>query len=167
MHFFLIILSLLGLGFKTLRGQLIQFFVSATIIISFLIVSFGSLSDSKSPQVYRTLLNILPDLNNIVVWMVSSCPLISKSSRPFYQAFGYCSQCTNSHCYDYHLQMTVIPYFLLSGKVLVPIALFDFFYFYSGLSVRQSQLISRYSFFIYWLSLGLVVWPGFGVKFGS
>ena len=42
-----------------------------------------SLSDSKSPQVFRTLLRILADLNNAVVWMVSIHPVISKSSSPF------------------------------------------------------------------------------------
>ena len=42
-----------------------------------------SLSDSKSPQVSRTLLSILAVLNNVVVWMVSTRPPISKSSSPF------------------------------------------------------------------------------------
>ena len=37
-------------------------------------------NDSKSPQVSRTLLGILADINNAVVWMVSSRPLVSKSS---------------------------------------------------------------------------------------
>ena len=41
-----------------------------------------SLSNSKSSQVSRTLLTILAVLNNIVVWMVSSRPVISKSSSP-------------------------------------------------------------------------------------
>ena len=41
------------------------------------------LSDSKSPQVSRTLLSILPVFTNAVVWMVSSRPPTSKSSRPF------------------------------------------------------------------------------------
>ena len=41
-----------------------------------------SLNDSKSPKVSRTLLSILLDLNNAVVWMVST-PFISKSSSPF------------------------------------------------------------------------------------
>ena len=41
------------------------------------------LSDSKSPQVSRTLLSILVVFNNTVVWMVSTRPLTSKSSRPF------------------------------------------------------------------------------------
>ena len=42
-----------------------------------------SLSDSKSPQVSRTLLSILAVFNNAVVWMVSTRPPTSKSSRPF------------------------------------------------------------------------------------
>ena len=41
------------------------------------------LSDSKSPQVSRTLLSTLAILNNVVVWIVSPCPPISKSSSPF------------------------------------------------------------------------------------
>ena len=45
-------------------------------------VFHGSLSDNKSPQVSRTLLSILADLNNAVVCVVSSCPLISKSFNP-------------------------------------------------------------------------------------
>ena len=42
------------------------------------------LSDSKSPQDSRTLLSILAVFNNAVVWMVSTRPPTSKSSRPFY-----------------------------------------------------------------------------------
>ena len=40
------------------------------------------LRNNKSPQVSRTLLSILVDLNNSVVWMVATRPLISKSSSP-------------------------------------------------------------------------------------
>ena len=42
-----------------------------------------SLSDSKSPQVSRTHLRILAVLSNAVVWIVSTRPPTSKSSRPF------------------------------------------------------------------------------------
>ena len=42
-----------------------------------------NLRDSKSPPVSRTLLSILADLNNEVVWIVSIHLLISKSSSPF------------------------------------------------------------------------------------
>ena len=45
-------------------------------------VSQLNLSDSKYPQVIRTLLSILTDLNNAVVWIFSFHPLISKSSSP-------------------------------------------------------------------------------------
>ena len=44
------------------------------------VVFLWSLSDSKSPQVFRILLSILAYLNNGVVWMVFICSLISKSS---------------------------------------------------------------------------------------
>ena len=42
-----------------------------------------SLSDNKSLQVSRILLGILADRNYAVVWMVSTRPVISKSSNPF------------------------------------------------------------------------------------
>ena len=39
--------------------------------------------DSKSPQVFRTLLSILAVPNNAVIWIVSTRSPTSKSSRPF------------------------------------------------------------------------------------
>ena len=42
-----------------------------------------SLSDSKSPQISKTRLRILAVLSNAVVWIVSTRPPTSKSSRPF------------------------------------------------------------------------------------
>ena len=47
-----------------------------------------SLSDSKSLQVSRTFLSILVELNKAVVWIVSTCPLILKSSSSFTNSFG-------------------------------------------------------------------------------
>ena len=67
------------------------FFSCAIIIILFIwefftpVLADGlhwSLSDNKSPQVSGTLLSILADLNNAVVWMISTRLLISKSSNP-------------------------------------------------------------------------------------
>ena len=46
-----------------------------------------SLHESKSLQVSTTLLRILADLNNAIVWMVSTRPLISNSSNPFINTF--------------------------------------------------------------------------------
>ena len=48
-----------------------------------LMVFHKRLSDSKSPQVSRTLLSILAVFNNAVVWMVSTQQPNFKSSRPF------------------------------------------------------------------------------------
>ena len=42
-----------------------------------------SLRGRISLQVTRTLLSILVDLNNVLVWMISTCPLTSKSSSLF------------------------------------------------------------------------------------
>ena len=64
-------LSALSLGCKALC------------ICSLLLFTHWSLSDSKSPQVSRTLLSILAVLNNVLVWMVSTRPPTSKSSSPF------------------------------------------------------------------------------------
>ena len=47
-----------------------------------------SLSDSKCPQISRTLLSILTDLNSVVVWIVSTRPFIYKSSSPFNNPFA-------------------------------------------------------------------------------
>ena len=47
-----------------------------------LIAFHRNLSDSKFPLVSRTLFSILADLNHTVAWMVSTRPIISKSSPP-------------------------------------------------------------------------------------
>ena len=53
------------------------------LLFNVLMVFHWSLSESKSLQVSRTLLSILAVLNNVEVWMVSTRPLISKSSGLF------------------------------------------------------------------------------------
>ena len=91
---------------------LINTFISA-IYISWLIficdcvnlTSHRSLSDSKSPQVSRTLLRILADLNNAVVWMVSTRPLIFKSSSPCTNPLVTSNK--NTHYHWYHCQFHV------------------------------------------------------------
>ena len=45
-------------------------------------VHIWSLSDSKCPQVSSTLLSIMANLNNVIVYMISVHPLISNSSSP-------------------------------------------------------------------------------------
>ena len=47
-----------------------------------------SLSDITSPQVYRTLLSILVDLNNTAGWRVSARPLMYQASSPISNPVG-------------------------------------------------------------------------------
>ena len=111
-----------------------------------------SLSDYNSPQVSRTLPSILANLNNTVVWMVSTCLLISKSSSPFTSPLVT----VPSALVTFGLTITfMFIVFQFSSKVEVLICLFTFFQFYFMGS--QSLLFSRFSFFC-WLSIGLVIW---------
>ena len=48
-------------------------------------VFHGSLSDRKSNQVSRTLLSILADLSNAILWLVSACIPVSSSSSLLYK----------------------------------------------------------------------------------
>ena len=54
-----------------------------------------SSSNSKSSQVFRTLLNILADLNNAVVWMVSNSSSYFQVVKSLYQSFSDCTKSTN------------------------------------------------------------------------
>ena len=106
------------------------------------------LSDSKSPQISKTFLGILVDLNNTVVWIVSTCPLISKSSSPF----------TNPLVTVPRVPMTIgktvtfmfHSFFRFSRKVLVSIFLFVFFQFYSVVS-RDNKIHSSASSLLFLL----------------
>ena len=69
-----------------------------------------SLSDSKSPLVFRTLLSILPIVNNAVVWMVSNRPVISKSFSLF------------------NNPLVTVPKVLITIGVIVPFMFPSFFF---------------------------------------
>ena len=96
-----------------------------------------SLSDSKSPQVSRTLLSILAVFNNAVCWMVSARPPTFKSSSLFSNhlvtvpnapiTIGIIVTCM------FH------SFFQFPSKVEVLILLFTFFQFYSVIS-RDSKI---------------------------
>ena len=91
-----------------------------------------SLSDSKSPEDSRTLLSILAVLNNAVVWMVSTRPLISKSSSLF------------------NNPLVTVP------KASIPIGIIVIFMFHSCFnSLAKSRYLSFFSLsfsFILWLA---------------
>ena len=96
-----------------------------------------SLSDSKSPQVSRTVLRILAVLSNAVSWIISTRPPTSKSSRPF-----------NNHLVTVPKESFTIGiivtfmfhrFFNSLAKVEVLMLLFTFLQFYSVVS-RDSWL---------------------------
>ena len=79
--YILIVCIKVSSSFTFFANSLMSFIISASFSYQLrLIVFHWSLNVSKSPKVFITLLHILADLNNAVVWMVSILPLISNFS---------------------------------------------------------------------------------------
>ena len=121
--------------------------------------SYWSSSDNKSFQVSRTRLNILADLNNAVVCMVSNCSLISKSSGPFTYSLVTVPTAPitigtvvtfMSHCFITSLARS---------RYLSIFSLSFIFTLWSAGTVRSTIQLVLSLFFFLRLSLGLVVWP--------
>ena len=90
-----------------------------------------SLSDSKSPQVSRTRLSILIVHSNAIIWIVSTRPPISKSSRPF------------------NNPLVTVPNAPITNETIVIFMFHNFF---------NSLARSRYLFF-FSLSFRFILWP--------
>ena len=140
------------------RACFLYYFCAAAIavVIMLLLESFShqltlmvfhwSLSDSTFPQASRTLLSILADLGNTVVWMVSICPLTSKSSSP----------CNNALVTVPRVPITggiivtfIFQFFQFPSTVEVLILLFSFFQFYSVISRNSIVHHSANSLFFF------------------
>ena len=111
-------------------------------------VSQWSLSDSKSPQVSRTLLSIPPALNNAVVWMVSTCSLIFKSFSPFTNPLGIVPSAPTTIGITVTLMLHSCCFFQFSSEVYIFISLFAFFYFPSFVCWDGSLLFGKFSFWL-------------------
>ena len=105
------------------------------------------LSDSKSPQVSRTLLSILTIFNNAVVWMVSTRPPTSKSSRPFNNPLVTVPKASIT----IGIIVTFIfhSFFQFSSKVEVLISLFTFFQLYL-VGCRDSKVDNFADYYYYY-----------------
>ena len=123
-------------------------------------------SESKSSHVSRTLLSILADLNTaIVTWMVSTYPVISKSS----------SLCTNPLVTVPSAPITIgiIVTFmfhsffnsLLRSRYLSFFSISFNFTLWSVATTKSTILQVLFSFLFNWLLKDLVVWPGIGDPF--
>ena len=127
-------------------------------------VFYWSLSDSKSPQVSRTLLSILAVFNNAVVWMVSTRPPTSKSSIPFSNplvtvpnapiTIGIIFTCMFHGFFSSLARSRYLSFFSLS---------FCFILWSAG--TAKSTILQVFFFFFCWLLLSLVSWPGLGDPF--
>ena len=117
-----------------------------------------NLSDSKSPQVSKTLLSILAVLNNAVVWMVSTRPPTSKSSSLFSNplvtvpkvpiTIGMIVTCMFHSFFNSLARSRYLSFFSHSFSFIL----------WSAETAKST--ISQFLFFC-WLLLGLVFWPRF------
>ena len=122
-----------------------------------------NLSDSKSPQVSRTLLSILADLNDVVVWIVSTRSLISKSSSSFINPLVTVQRAP--------ITISINITFIFQSFFSIPLqgqGIYPSFHFLSlllcGQPGQQSQQFCKFSIFC-WLLLGLFIWPRLGILF--
>ena len=124
------------------------------------------LSDSKSPQVSKTLLIILTVLNNAVVWMVSTRPPTSKFSRPVSNplftvqnapvTIGMIVTCMFHSFFNSLAKSRYLSFFSHS---------LSFILWSVGTAKSTILQVLFFSFFFFWLFLSLVFWPGFGDPF--
>ena len=134
-------------------------------------VFHGSFNDSKSLRVSRTLLSILADLNNAVIWMVFIPPVISKSSCPCIIPLVTVPRTSITIGITVTFMLYNI-FFQFPNMVQVLILLFTLFQFYSMVS-RYSKVHHSASFLLLSLLLlvvvvvGLVVWLRLGDPFVS
>ena len=117
-----------------------------------------SLSDSKYPQISRTLFSILGVLNNVRVWMVSTRPLTSKCSSPFSNPVVTLPKAP--YTIDKIVTFMFYSFFQFPCKVEVLIILFTFFQFYSVVN-RESKVIIFaislfFSFFFFFFCLIII-----------
>ena len=96
-----------------------------------------SLSDIRSPQVSRTRLRILAVLSNAVIWVVSTRPPTSMSSRPFDNTLVTLPKAPITIGTIVTLMFHIL--FQFSSKVEILILLFTFFQFYSVIN-RDSKI---------------------------
>ena len=123
-----------------------------------------SLGDSKSSQVSRTFLSNLTDLNNSILWIVSTSPQISRSIQVPLLILWVLFQVCQLQLISPSLSCSIVVCFLFFSVAWQSLDAYLSFCFLllilCGLPERQSSQFGRFSFFfLRWLSLRLIVWP--------
>ena len=116
-----------------------------------LVVFNWSLSDSESPLVTRTLLSILADPNNAVLWIVSTRPFISESSTFFINPLVTVPW--PPIIIGINATFTCHSFFQFPSKVLILL---------SGQPGQQIQQFCKFYFFVDYYK----VWPRLSDAFG-
>ena len=112
-----------------------------------------SLSDSKSPQITRTLLSILAPLNNAVVWIVSPRSPTSKTPKPFNNPLVTIPK--GPIIIGIIVTFMFHSFFQFPSKVEVLILLFTFFQFYS--EVSRGSKVDNFASSFFFIRYGLLV----------
>ena len=116
---------------------------------------YWSLSDFKSPQVSRTFPSILADLNNALVCMVSTRPLISKSSSSCIYPLITVPSASISICIAV---IFLFNSFFSSLARSRDLSLFLLSFSFTLWSTGMAKSTVRQIHFFCWLSVDLVVW---------
>ena len=125
-------------------------------------VFFQEFNSSKRSLVSGTLLSILVNLNNAIVWMVSTCPLISNSFILFTKPLGIAPSVPITTAITVTFMFRVFFSSLARSRYRFRFLLI----LLCGLPKRQSPLLNKISFFFLTITR-LVVWPRFGDLFVS
>ena len=111
----------------------------------FLIVFHGSMSNTKSSPVFRTLLSIQTDLNSAVIWIFT---ILSFLVPPGYfiilesfQVLVIVITLINLNCYHLFPYVPVCLFFRFSGKIQIFVYLFAFFYCSSLVSLKVKKTL--------------------------
>ena len=122
-------------------------------------VFYWSLSDNKYPQVSSTLLSILADFDNAIVFIVITRFPIFKSSSPFSNPIVTVPLVSST------LSCSIDFSSLARSSSLLLFSLsFSFTQWSTG---TPNSTIQQLLFSFCWLSLGLIVWPRLGNIFVS
>ena len=118
-------------------------------------IFYWSLIDNKCPQIFWALLCIQADLNNAILWMITTCSLILKSLSPFTSPL----RIVPSSWITISLTVTFMFHYYFSSlaRSRYLSLFFSLLFSLSGPPGRQSTLFGSFSFFC-WLCQGLVDW---------
>ena len=120
-----------------------------------------SLNNSKFPQAFRTVLGILADLNNAIIWIVSISPPFSNSSSFFCKPLGIVPRAPITISIPITLMLHNFLSSLAKSKYLPLLSISLFFTLWSA-GIAKSTVQQVLFLLLLLLSLVLAFWLGLG-----